>query len=164
MNKALESIIKYGPTTITLILLLCIQLLFINANILGIYIYGVLYTEENNPKVFLISCIVSLLYDAVKLQTLGIWALSFFIVAALLDGILSMLKIKKELQSHTLRGDIFLFLIVTGSAAIQSTVQHIIIGQKLALDKDWSIVIYGLLFIVVRKIYSSHKPYNYLKI
>ena len=164
MQKLLTSLFKITPHLLFAFVLICTQLLFINSNIAGVYLFGVLMTSENKSKVFILSACITLLYDAVKLAPLGSWALSFYTVAICGEILLSTIRIKSELQTSSVRGGVLLVAIISTLAITQVHLLKVISGQTLAQANEFSIVVLDILYVLMHRIRSARNSQGYLHI
>lgn len=162
MQKALSFIIRYIPQLLVSLLLVFTQLLFLNSNIIGVYLFTSLFTNKSYYKIFVTCCIVTVLYDSIKITHLGSWALSFFAVALIGEVIFNFLKFKNEINVTSLRGFLLLFIVIAISAIAQSRLLQWLTGQALAPQNESSIVVLTILVVILHRFTSNQKRSDYV--
>jgi hypothetical protein len=164
MSKIVEFVIKNVPHLLLIVVLISAQLLFFNSNIIGIYLFGILYTSENRYKLFISSLFTTLIYDSVKIIILGSWALSFFLVAICGEVIIKIVGSPRDRTTESMRSYLILFIVISASALAQNYLLQLFAQQAVAQQNQFSIVVCVLLYLLLRKIMSNRKSGDYLQI
>lgn len=160
MQKTLIFLFKNTPLVLFSLALLLIQLLFININIIGLYLFGKLCTSTENYKLMPIIAIITLLYDATKVEPLGTWALSFSVVGLCIEIISRVLRIRNDLNNNTLRSEIFLALTISAATIAQTYLLQLMSGESFAFSTQYSIVGLSILYIIIHKTTTSRNRNN----
>jgi len=164
MNNFFSFLFKHTPQLLISLILVIAQLVFINSNIIGVYMFGSFYTGMDRYKIFIISVFITLLFDAIKIIPLGTWALAFFAVTVLIEGILQIFGLKNELQSSSLRGNIFLIVVISLSTIAHSYALQFLSFQTLAKGGEWSIFVLAILFVLLHRITATRSSREYIQL
>ncbi len=164
MQKIIANIIKYLPQLGLSIGLIFAQLLFLNVNIIGVYLFGRLFTTTEKFKLLPAIIVITLIYDSAKIIPFGSWALSFSIVALIIEVVTSLLHMRDEIGKPTLRGEVLLTICIALCAAGQAALVRAIAGESVALIDEYSIVVLTLIYVLIYKVTASRRRQDYLHI
>jgi hypothetical protein len=164
MQKAITNIIKYLPNIALSVGLIFAQLLFINVNIIGVYLFGRLFTSSEKFKLLPAIVVITLIYDSAKIIPFGSWALSFSVVALAVEAITTIFHAREEIGKPTLRGEVLLALCTALAAGGQAALVRTIAGESVALIDEYSIVVLTLIYVLIYKITASRRRQDYLHI
>lgn len=164
MQRLFSFLFKYAPQLLISLGLVIAQLVFIDRNIIGVYLFGSLFTGTDRYKIVVISVFITLLYDSIKIIPLGTWALSFFAIVFMFESILQLFQIRDELRIYTLRGVLLLTIIISSTTVLQSYAIQLLSTHTLVKGGEFSIVILTLLFILLRKISATRSSREYIQL
>lgn len=164
MHSFISFLFKYAPQLIISIALVITQLLFIDTNIIGVYMFGSFYTGTDRYKIFTMSVFITLLYDSIKIMPLGTWAFAFFAVTVLVEGLLYSAGLKNELRSFSIRGNIVLILVIGISTIAHVYGIQLLSSQTLAKGTEWSIFVLALLFVLLYRLAATRSSREYIQL
>ncbi|MDQ3099335.1 MAG: hypothetical protein M3Q44_06320 [bacterium] len=152
MQSILKHFIKLIPVMTAVLLLIIIQLLFIGINIVGIILFTRLFIFRKMYRTISAAALVSLIYDSVKMNPLGAWSSTFFIVALPVLILFHLLKIQSEKELNSWPSTFLVVFLVVVSASLQSFLLMRISGQNIFdFNSLYSIVALSTLYILFQK-------------
>jgi len=130
-----------------------IQLLFIQVNIIGIFLFVKILLTRDIYKAIIIALFTSIIFDSVTVNPIGLWALSFYFSSLVIVIIARLLKINEDINTVSKISLVPIIILISLAASLQIYIITRLQGhQSFDFNHLYSIVALSTLYTLFIKI------------
>jgi hypothetical protein len=136
-----------------IIVIIFLQLLFIQINFVGIFLFSQILLKRDIYRTVSVVLISSLIYDSIKLNPIGLWAVTFYFSALIITIIARLIKINEDINTISKISLIPLIFLISAAGVMQTVGLSYLEGYKMFdYSQIYSIVALSTLYTVFIKI------------
>lgn len=153
MKILLQLLFKNLPSIVSITFLMFIQLLFIQVNIIGIFLFVKILLTRDIYKAIIIALFTSIIFDSVTVNPIGLWALSFYFSSLVIVIIARLLKINEDINTVSKISLVPIIILISLAASLQIYIITRLQGhQSFDFNHLYSIVALSTLYTLFIKI------------